>query len=352
MRWISDNALDRLREAAEWPDLDGTRYEAIEQIGQGGMATVFRVRDTILDRMCAMKVLRLPDDASGVGPRLRLEARILADLEHPGIVPIHDAGELPDGRPYYVMKFVRGQRLDEVVREGVDLAERLRIFERVCEAVAFAHSRGVIHRDLKPENVMTGEYGEVLVLDWGVARILVKGTDELGSTKASSKGTSSKGTDEIGSSKGTDEIDGPVTGHGVVLGTPGYMAPEQAAGDSADVGPRADVFALGGILWFLLSGESPRPAETERDLKFAGKVPPRLVAISRMAMSANAADRYADAEALAADIRRFREGSAVGAYRESLWDWLARFGRRHRVAILLVLAYLLLRVVLIFFDRR
>ena len=338
MRWLSDTALDRLREATEWPDLSGTRYSAIEQIGQGGMATVFRVRDTVLDRVCAMKVLRLPDDASGIGPRLRLESRILADLEHPGIVPVHDAGELPDGRPFYVMKFVRGRRLDDVVHDGVDLAERLRIFERVCEAVAFAHSRGVIHRDLKPENVMTGEYGEVLVLDWGVARVLVN-REEKG---------------EAGTDSGDSSADAgpPVTRHGTVLGTPGYMAPEQAAGESGDVGPTADVHALGGILWFLLSGQPPRSDPDGDETPISGFVPARIVAISRKAMSADPGERYPDAESLAADIRRFREGLAVAAYRETFWDRLARFARKHRVAIILVLSYLLLRVVLIFFDRR
>ncbi len=338
MRWLSDNALERLREAAEWPDLAGTRYEAIEQIGQGGMATVFRVRDTVLDRMCAMKLLRLPDDTTGIGPRLRLESRILADLEHPGIVPVHDAGELPDGRPFYVMKFVRGQRLDDVVHDGVDLAERLRIFERVCEAVAFAHSRGIIHRDLKPENVMTGEYGEVLVLDWGVARVLV---DRDGGD------AESDAAHDVAA-----EADRPVTRHGTVLGTPGYMAPEQASGETGEIGPAADVFALGGILWFLLSGEHPLADSTDYMPPVSVAVPPRLIAISQKAMAPVPSDRYASVDLLSADIRRFLEGNAVGAYRETFWDRLGRLARRHRVAILLVLAYLLLRVVLIFFDRR
>jgi serine/threonine-protein kinase len=338
MRWLSDTALDRLREAAEWPDLTGTRYQAIEQIGQGGMATVFRVRDTVLDRFCAMKVLRLPDDASGIGPRLRLESRILADLEHPGIVPIHDAGELPDGRPYYVMKFVRGRRLDDVVHDGVDLAERLRIFERVCEAVAFAHSCGVIHRDLKPENVMTGEYGEVLALDWGVARVLVD-RDELDENRDTR-------SDVDG------EAENPVTRHGTVLGTPGYMAPEQASGESGEIGPTTDVYALGGILWFLLSGEHPFADPAAYVPPLSGSVPVRLIAISHKARALSPGDRYASVDLMAADIRRFLEGSAVGAYRETLWDRLGRLAHRHRVAILLVLAYLLLRVALLFFGRR
>ena len=339
MRWLSDTALERLKEAAEWPDLAGSRYQAIEQIGQGGMATVFRVRDTVLNRICAMKVLRLPDDASGIGPRLRLESRILADLEHPGIVPVHDAGELPDGRPYYVMKFVRGRRLDDVVHDGVDLAERLRIFERVCEAVAFAHSRGVIHRDLKPENVMTGEYGEVLVLDWGVARVLVD-RDERDAQYGS--------RDRVDVDGGSV---GPVTLHGTVLGTPGYMAPEQASGEIGEIGPAADVYALGGILWYLLSGEHPIAEPAAYAPPLPGSVPARLIAISCKARAIEPADRYESVELLSADIRRFLEGSAVRAYRETFWDRLGRVAHRHRVAILLVLAYLLLRAALIFFAR-
>jgi serine/threonine protein kinase len=170
MNGISDAALRHLREMADLPDLTGTPYEILETLGRGGMGTVYLALDRRLDREVALKVAQLPEGGGEEVERLLREARVLARLEHPGIVPVHDAGLLPDGRAFYVMKRVRGLRLDEHAR-GILLPERLRAFERVCEAVAFAHAHGVIHRDLKPENVMVGPFGEVLVLDWGVAKV-------------------------------------------------------------------------------------------------------------------------------------------------------------------------------------
>jgi len=159
---ISEPALDRLSAMFRGPDVSGTRYEIISVLGRGGMGVVYLARDTVLDREVALKIVERPaGDAN--------EARILARLEHPGIVPVHDFGELPDGRLFYAMKRVRGDRLDRWMAAGHDLAERLGVFLRVCDAVAFAHANSVIHRDLKPENVMVGEFGEVLVLDWGIA---------------------------------------------------------------------------------------------------------------------------------------------------------------------------------------
>ena len=312
MTWLSDAALDRLRDAAGWPDLTGTKYEAREAIGRGGMGTVYRVRDTVLGRDVAMKVLCLPEAGGSVAARLRREARILARLEHPGIVPIHDSGELADGRAFYVMKLVEGRRLDAFARETPDLAERLRVFERICDAVAFAHANGVIHRDLKPGNVMVGGYGEVLVLDWGVAKLLDDAETE----------PAVDGTDASAAS----------TAHGTVLGTPGYMAPEQARGDAGAVDRRADVYALGAILEFLLGDDRPAP----------------LVAVCSMAMAADPESRYGDAETLRRDIARYLQDAAVAAYRESVVERARRFGRRHKTAILLVLAYLVFRLLTIF----
>jgi serine/threonine protein kinase len=317
VRGLSDKALDRLREAVDWPDLGATRYAAEELLAHGGMGSVFRVRDTELDRDVAMKVVRLPEGGDGLSARLRQEARILARLEHPGIVPVHDSGELPDGRSYYVMKLVRGRRLDEHARERTELAERLRVFERICEPVSFAHAHGVVHRDLKPENVMIGAYGEVLVLDWGVAKVLAGGATETAGPDAARGG--------------------PVrTGHGAVLGTPGYMAPEQARGEAATVDHRADVYALGAILYFLLADEPPEP---------------RLGAICQKALAEDPADRYQTVEELRREVSRYLGGLAVEAYRDSLLERVARFARRHRVALLLLLAYLLLRVVLLLVAR-
>ena len=148
MRWLTDSALERLREAADAPDLEGTRYRLINKLGQGGMGGVFRVEDRTLEREVALKVISIPECSGSLSARLLQEARVIAKLEHPGIVPVHDAGTLPDGRPYYTMKLVQGKRLDEHLKDVPGLSDRLRIFLRICDAVAFAHAHGVLHRDL------------------------------------------------------------------------------------------------------------------------------------------------------------------------------------------------------------
>ncbi|MGH8189475.1 MAG: serine/threonine-protein kinase, partial [Steroidobacteraceae bacterium] len=168
-RWLADRTVAHLRELPDDLAVAGDRYELKEEVGRGGMGVVFRARDRELERDVAVKVLHAR--ATGAADRLLQEARILGRLEHPGIVPIHDVGTLPDGRVLYVMKLVRGSRLDHHVARDGALADKLRIFDRLCDAVAFAHAHGIIHRDLKPENVMIGAFGEVLVLDWGVAKV-------------------------------------------------------------------------------------------------------------------------------------------------------------------------------------
>ena len=298
---IPEPAIDRLAAMFRTPDLTGTRYEIISTLGRGGMGVVYLARDTALDREVALKIFdRPPGDAN--------EARIIARLEHPGIVPVHDFGELPDGRLFYAMKRVRGDRLDRWMSVARDLSERLAVFLRVCETVAFAHAHGVVHRDLKPENVMVGEFGEVLVLDWGVA--------------AADPSTSSGQASSTGSGQGVSAI----------VGTPQYMAPEQARGDAA-IDQRADVFALGAMLAGIARGVAP------------------VAAIARKAQSADAALRYQSVPALAADVNRYLAGRAVEAHREPLFDRVARVVRRNRLAILLVLTYLIVRVMLIFLFR-
>ena len=288
---ISEPALDRLRAMFRAPDLAGTRYELVSELGRGGMGVVYLARDTALDREVALKIV----DRVHAGGR---EARVLARLEHPGIVPVHDFGELPDGRAFYAMKRVRGDRLDRWLAAGRDVAERLAVFLRVCDAVAFAHAHGVVHRDLKPENVMVGEFGDVLVLDWGIAQV----------------------PDAAGARAGD-----------AIAGTPDYMAPEQARGD-ADADHRADVYALGGVLQAM----SDRPA---------------LAAIAGKARARLPAERYQSVAALAADVQRFLAGRAVGAHRERIVDRLVRVGRRHRLPILLVMTYLVVRVLLLWLAR-
>jgi serine/threonine protein kinase len=295
MSFLPDHVLDHLRAVSELPDFAGTRYQLGAEIGRGGMGTVYRARDTVLGRQVALKVLHAADREPGAGERILEEARIIARLEHPGIVPVHDAGVLGDGRVYYAMKLVEGLRLDEFARSTTVLAARLRVFQKVCEAVAFAHSRGVVHRDLKPENIMTGAFGEVLTMDWGVARSLL------------------------------DRAEGP----GTVVGTPRYIAPEQAAGVDAD--PRADIYSLGAILRFLLPAPAPRA----------------LAAIAGKAMSADPAARYATALELSADIEQYLENLPVSAYRENLFEKGARLFTRNQSLMMLLLAYVLVRVALL-----
>ena len=169
---LDDGALDRLQEVARTDTVSHPRYQIGPLIASGGMGSVYQARDLLLDRDVAIKVLRGLDPSPGLADRLDQEARILARLDHPGLVPVHDAGVLDDGRPFYVMRLVRGKRLDHAVaRAAPGLAERLRIFLKICEPVAFAHAQGIVHRDLKPANIMVGPYGEVLVLDWGIAKV-------------------------------------------------------------------------------------------------------------------------------------------------------------------------------------
>ena len=321
MSALSDAAPRRLRDAADAPDLSGTKYEIVGRIGQGGMGTVYRARDRELGREIALKVVRLPEGAPDVAARMMREARTLARLEHPGIVPVHDVGTLPDGRAFYAMKLVRGAPLHEL--PATSLAERLRIVERVCEAVAFAHAHGVIHRDLKPQNVMVGPFGEVLVMDWGVAKVV-------------GEPASSLGADGV---PGTDHSAEPSTGHGVVLGTPGYMAPEQAAGDSSLVDARTDVYAIGALLRDVCTGNADGSHPDA-----SGDVPRPLRAIIRRAMAPEPWDRYADVTALARDVAAFRAGDRVTAYNENLFERGRRLAVRHSTPILLVLAYLVMRV--------
>jgi serine/threonine protein kinase len=329
--WLSDAALDRLREAADWPDLSHTRYEALGVLGRGGMSTVYRAFDRELEREVALKVMGLPPAGDGTVTRLRNEAQVLARLEHPGLVPVHDIGTLPDGRVFYVMRLVRGQRLDAHAREERSLPARLRLFERICEAVAFAHAQGVLHRDLKPANVMVGPFGEVLVLDWGLAKRV-----EAAPAAPVARPPGTEGPRERANVVAL--ADAPTrTQAGTVLGTPGYMAPEQARGEVDRLDQRADVFALGAMLRFLV--------ETHAD-------PPRsLRAVAQKAEAPDPEARYASVSALAADVSRFLSGERVQAHREGPGERLLRLAHKHRVPVALVGAYLLVRVLAALFLR-
>jgi serine/threonine protein kinase len=323
MSWLSDETLAHLQEVAEWPDLSTTKYDAVSVLGQGGMATVYLARDRELGREVALKVMRLPEPAAGIAERLRQEARILAQLEHPGLVPVHDVGTLPDGRVFYAMKRVRGRRLDEHLRDSRSLPERLRLFERICLTVAFAHAQGVIHRDLKPANVMVGPFGEVLVLDWGVAKLRDEG-----------RGPAPFSTGPTG----------PATAHGAVVGTPGYMPPEQARGLPVDA--RADVFALGRILESMLTGQD------EADAGGPLRVPRPISSILAQALDPEPDRRYPGARELGDDIGRYLSGLRVLAHREGPLEVLGRLAAKYKTPLGLILAYVLMRAVLLFARGR
>jgi serine/threonine protein kinase len=308
---LSDATLNHLREVIELPDLTGTRYTIDAPIAAGGMGVVYRAHDRELDRMVALKVLRAPIDPE-VARRMKEEARILARLEHPAIVPVHDAGTLADGRVFYAMKFVDGRQLDGYLAEGPSLVDRLRVFERICEAVAFAHARGVIHRDLKPSNVMVGRFGEVLVMDWGVAKVVDRSGEEA--TAGGQPPPPPPGRTE----------------HGMVVGTAGYMAPEQERGDVDAIDARTDGFALGALLGDLLRASAPPPKP--------------LAAIAAKARHADPAARYQSVDALREDVTRFVAGLSVSAHPETILDRTVRLTRAYRTPLLLILAYLLMRL--------
>jgi len=348
MNWLSDEAIARLQTASALPDLAGTRYRLIERVGSGGMGTVYLAEDSVLGRRVALKVIDLPELRADLSARLLREAQILARLEHPGIVPVHDAGTLADGRVFYAMKFVEGERLDVLAKRIEALSDRLRIFQRICEAVAFAHAHGILHRDLKPENIMVGPFGEVLVMDWGVAKIL---------REDSGPRESHAGIGVESSQNEPTETKPPKTEHGTVLGTAGYMAPEQARGEIDRLDEGADIYSLGAILRFLLSGRQPTSGEERSSNESAplaanGFTPKAVAAISQKAMAEDRANRYTSVSDLASDIARYLDGSPVSAYPENVFHKVARWATRYRVAIGLVLAYLIVRALLLFWLRR
>lgn len=365
MRWLSDATIEHLRSLGDWPDLAGTKYRIVEPIGEGGMGIVFVARDVELEREVALKVVKDSNfDAAAAGlvravQRMFREARILAQLEHPGIVPVHDVGTLADGRIFYVMKLVRGRRLDQYFDESATITDRLRVFERICETVAFAHAHGVVHRDLKPQNIMVGPFGEVVVLDWGVAKVLRKdGPPEA--ENDIEPGAAAPQSEPV--PHDPDRTHTRRTEQGAVIGTPSYMSPEQARGETQLIDERTDVFALGAILYFLLTGKAPFehgniyhirdlwawPVQSPRHINKS--TPRALAAICLKSLAAAPNDRYQSAKELMEDIARHLAGEPVTAYRENILERLERWSWKYRTFILLVLAYLVMRVSFIFWQ--
>ncbi|MEM9378625.1 MAG: tetratricopeptide repeat protein [Planctomycetota bacterium] len=331
---------------------DGTRYSVDDEIARGGMGAILRVWDGDLRRHLAMKVAVEPGRSGSGTPASELdphmlarfleEAQVTGQLEHPGIVPVHELGIDGSGQVYFTMRLVRGRTLEEVFddaraeRDDWTTTRALGVLQKVCEAMAYAHSREVLHRDLKPANVMVGEFGEVYVMDWGLARV-------RGSAGRAASGRVA--VDPREGSAGSADSSDLYTMDGDVIGTPSYMAPEQARGEVSDMDARADVYAVGAMLYRLLAGcapyasdgESRSPFDVLHDLRSgppapldraAPEAPAELVAICERAMERERGARYPDMAALSGDLRAFLEQRVVAAYETGAWaetrKWLAR----------------------------
>ncbi len=318
------------------------RYTLSRLHASGGIGRVWLARDATIGRDVALKELRperTPNPAAFA--RFLREAQITGQLEHPGIVPIYEVGRQPDDQaPFYTMRFVRGRTLAEATKSfherkarggagPLEQRELITAFVGVCNAVAYAHSRGVLHRDLKPQNVVLGGYGEVIVLDWGLARLV----DQPGAEEESPVALSG-------------DQDGDATVQGQVLGTPAYMAPEQAEGRLDRLSVATDVYGLGAILYEILTGRPPFSGpETSgvlrqvvhenppRPRSIAADTPPALEAVCVQALAKNPRDRYPSAKELVGDVERWLADEPVSSYREPFLTRAARWVRRHRTAV-------------------
>jgi WD40 repeat protein len=324
---------------SDLPEVDHKHYDVVGEHGRGGMGRVLVGWDRRLARPVAIK--ELLSSRSDARARFVREAMVTARLQHPSIVPVHEAGRWPTGEPFYTMKLVQGRPLDAVMREKKTFAERLALLPvviAVAEAVAYAHSRRVIHRDLKPANVIVGDFGETILIDWGLAKELEQDQSSV------------QPSDQITI---RDTPSPSYTMDGSVVGTPGFMSPEQAAGDSVDV--RTDVYALGAMLYNLLCGEIPVRGRTPPELLQAvvdGRtvpirereplVPDELVDIVHKAMARRREERYESARDVAAELKRFSTGQLVSAHRYSLRELVRRWLWRHRVVVATAAAALVL----------
>ena len=311
---------------------------------KGGMGMVHIAYDKFLKREVALKELFKDSTADeSIVHRFIVEAEITAQLEHPGIVPIHSLGLDIHGNPYYTMKLIRGKTLQEAIKQYFkepneqELKRLIRRFVSVCQTMSFAHKKGVIHRDLKPANIMLSDHGETLVMDWGIAKQF---NTELGSGTGTAITVS--GTDNLLQAL-PDVAHVDLTLVGTVVGTPAFMSPEQASPESPDVGPISDIFSLGAIMFYLLTGRNaytgrnsqeiltkvlttvpPKPSDVARN------IPPGLEAICLKAMARNPQNRYQSAEALVADLCNWLDGEPVSALKETMMEKAWRYFRKHR----------------------
>ncbi|XZE52193.1 protein kinase domain-containing protein [Planctomycetaceae bacterium SH139] len=333
-------------------DATDRRFRVLRSHARGGLGEVFVAKDIELNREVALKEIqtKYADDENS---RLRflLEAEVTGGLEHPGIVPVYGLGRYEDGRPFYAMRFIKGDSLQGAVDRfhgnpktdtkkgenedasnqnfnGLEFRKLLGRFIDVCQAIEYAHSRGVLHRDLKPGNIMLGKYGETLVVDWGLAK--AQGRDEEGKTESE---TTLRPRSASGSA---------ATMMGSAIGTPAFMPPEQAAGDLERLGPASDVYSLGATLYYLLTGRPPFQGKDLTKLlanvksgnfpspnRIQANAPRALTAICLKAMTVRPQDRYASPQSLAEDVERFLADETVSVFREPVWQRARRWGRKH-----------------------
>jgi tetratricopeptide (TPR) repeat protein len=334
-------------------------YQLLDEVGHGGMGVVWRAHDLSLNREVAIKFLK-PERAgdAAAAERFVTESRITGQLQHPGIPAVHELGTLPDGRPFLAMKLVRGRTLHDLLKsrdcEATGATERGRfiaIFEQVCHAVGYAHAHKVIHRDLKPSNVMVGEFGEVQVMDWGLAKVLA----DPASYERERGEEDPDATVGLVTAIDTPERDDAATRTGSVLGTPAYMPPEQAGGEIRKLDARSDVFGLGAILCQILTGRPPYHGSDANEIRlqavrwevgeaFAALdscgAEPELVALCKRCLAKEQAERPADGRAVAQEVARIRQAAEERARQAELQraEALVRAAeqaKRRRLAVLL-----------------
>jgi serine/threonine protein kinase len=370
--WDKDLGLEPVRMM-----LEGKKHRVITTIGRGGMGVVMQARDLRIRRNVAMKVMKATSQFSRESVmRFIDEAQLTGQLEHPNIVPVYELGIDEHGEVFYAMKYVRGTTLDEVLRalrsgrtqsiEKYPLATLLAVFQKICDAIAFAHSKSVVHRDLKPENVMIGAYGEVLVMDWGLAKNMTSGSR---SDRGAHGGS--------GHARGHHGSRGFQTMHGLIVGTPPYISPEQARGEVGEIDVRSDIYVLGEILYAILTLRAPIAGENINEIvqnilaskitpptsfnppvtptwrRFTkvresfveqvplahcpgGRIPEGLSAVAMKAMQHDPEKRYQSVEEMQADITAWQGGFATKAERATPLKHMLLWVARHKGEVALI----------------
>jgi serine/threonine protein kinase len=323
----------------------GERFDIQQILAQGGLGVVFLARDKEIDRTVALKQIKSQwADDSDSRARFLLEARVTGRLEHPGVAPVYALGSDETGRPYYAMRLIRGESLLDVIdrfhrgraaeqsaaKRMSELRKLLLRFLDVCNAVDYAHSKGVLHRDIKPSNIMLGKYGETLVVDWGLAKVIGSDEDVALTTRMAPSLAGQAG-----------EMS---TQAGAAIGTPAYMSPEQAAGRNDELTPATDVYSLGATLYHVFTGRPPHAVDDDAGVtaaaagaslilaprRLAAWLPRPLESICLKALAAEPARRYISARALAEDVQRWLADESVTAHREGILEPVFRWFRTHR----------------------